>query len=378
MSDTHDTDAADLVSQSSSPGELLRRERETQGLSRGEVATALNLRPAVVVGLEEDTYDQVPIAAYRRGYLRAYARLLGIEERPILDAYTRRFGHEEPPQHTTPVQVTKPPSRLGAWLFKLVTLLVIAGLIGLTLVWWQSRGGGEPPDVSDSGSVSVDGLDGTSSVVEESRQPTSDEGLPPLPEEGVDPLGDESAASSMPDDATTAVDRVDPSASQTLSATAPAEPETANAALDDSAPVDSDESSTASETPTTTDETGGDETVADVDDDASNAENESAAPEATSADGAASEPQDGAANADANVLAFTFNQQSWTEVFDANDERIFVGLQEPGTSARVEGEPPFRLTVGNASGVELEWRGEVVNITDRAGANNVARFTLGE
>jgi len=182
MSDTHDIDAADVTPQAS-PGEQLKREREAQGLSRDDVATALNLRPAVVVGLEEDRYDEVPIAAYRRGYLRAYARLLGIEERPILDAYTQRFGHEEPPQHTTPVQVTKPPSRLGAWLFKLVSLLVIAGLVGLTLLWWQSRGGSEPPTFGDNSPVAVDNLDGTPSVIEE-PQASGDDALPPLPEEG--------------------------------------------------------------------------------------------------------------------------------------------------------------------------------------------------
>ncbi|MEX0744557.1 MAG: DUF4115 domain-containing protein, partial [Phycisphaeraceae bacterium] len=60
------------------------------------------------------------------------------------------------------------------------------------------------------------------------------------------------------------------------------------------------------------------------------------------------------------------------------NQRVFVGLQEPGTTARVEGEPPFRLTVGNATGVEMRWRGESLNLGARAGANNVARFTLGE
>ncbi|MDR9440930.1 MAG: DUF4115 domain-containing protein, partial [Halomonas sp.] len=39
---------------------------------------------------------------------------------------------------------------------------------------------------------------------------------------------------------------------------------------------------------------------------------------------------------------------------------------------------PFRLTVGNATGVELLWDGESVDLAARAGANNVARFTLGE
>ena len=66
------------------------------------------------------------------------------------------------------------------------------------------------------------------------------------------------------------------------------------------------------------------------------------------------------------------------ELFDANNQRVFVGLQTPGTTASVEGTPPFRLTIGNATGVELRYQGDTVNLAQRAGANNVARFTLGE
>ncbi|MCE8017826.1 helix-turn-helix domain-containing protein [Halomonas sp. MCCC 1A17488] len=325
MSDNQDIDAVGFTSPAS-PGELLRRERETQGLSREEVATALNLRPAVVTGMEEDSYEQVPVAAYRRGYLRAYARLLGMDDRPVLQAYADRFGSQENEQRVTPVQVTKPPSRLGAWLFKLVTLLVIAGLIGLTLVWWQSRDGNEPPEVDASGPVSVETLDGTTTI-EEEPAPEVEEALPPLPEEGVDPLGD--ATTAPPSE-------VDPTGAELV------------AGMREQAPVVEDEAGVESsvEQPIVAEE--------------------------------APEPAEVATTADRRELQLTFNEQSWTEIFDANNRRVFVGLQEPGTTATVEGEPPFRLTIGNATGVELSWAGERVDLGARAGANNVARFTLGE
>jgi len=99
---------------------------------------------------------------------------------------------------------------------------------------------------------------------------------------------------------------------------------------------------------------------------------EAQAPEAPAED-AAPEPV-----ANPNLLELTFNEQSWTEIFDANNQRVFVGLQTPGTTASVEGTPPFRLTIGNATGVELRYQGDTVNLAQRAGANNVARFTLGE
>ncbi|PMR67924.1 RodZ domain-containing protein [Halomonas heilongjiangensis] len=326
MSDTHITDADD-VAFTASPGEQLKRERESQGLSREEVAESLNLRPAVIQGLEDDNYEEVPVAAYRRGYLRSYAHLLGLDDRPVLEAYRARFGGEEQERRVTPVHVTRPPSRIGAWLFRLVTLLVIAGLIGLTLLWWQSRGGNEPPGVSDSGPVSVDSLDGSTTITESDEAPATEEesgelgALPPLPEEESD-LGlveDPQAIGDLP------AGQVDAGPAHIIAA-------------DRGAPDE--------------------------------AEQETLVEEATEAEPAPA--------ADPRVLELTFNEQSWTEIFDANNQRILVGLQEPGTTASVEGEPPFRLTVGNATGVELLWGGESIDLSARAGANNVARFTLGE
>lgn len=328
MSDNHDITAADTAP-SASPGELLRRERETQGLVREDVASALNLRQSVVAGIEEDNYEQVPVAAYRRGYLRAYARLLGMDDNRVLDAYTTQFGSHESEHRVIPVQVTRPPSRIGAWLFKLVTLLVIVGLIGLTVVWWQSRDGNQPPAVDESGPVSVETLDGTTTI-EEAPRPDIDESIPPVPLEGVDPL----------DTLAPRPGEVDPSGAEVLMAQATLPP-----AANVTGPADD-----TTDTPT----------VAEME----------VAPEAETAEAVMP--------ASRNTLQLTFNEQSWTEIFDAANQRVFVGLQEPGTVATVEGEPPFRLTIGNATGVELRWGDESVDLGAQAGANNVARFTLGE
>lgn len=341
MSDTHEPDPH--ANATASPGEQLRRERENQALTMSEVADALNLRLAVVRGLEEDDYEEVPIAAYRRGYLRAYAHLLGIEDTPVLEAYRARYASQDAAQHRlTPVQVSRPPSRLGAWLFRFVSLLVLAGLIGLTLTWWQSRGGGEPPSIGESDPVAVDHLDGSTSVTESEAAPaattpdaTGPADLPPLPEAAAEAA--EAASAARPsvaetEEATGGGDAAMVAGGGDSAATAPREAADAAAAGERNADTES------------ADDNG-----------------EPVAPQA-----------------DARRLAFTFSEQSWTEVFDATNQRVFVGLQEPGTTASVEGEPPFRLTVGNATGVELIWQGESVDLVERAGANNVARFTLGE
>lgn len=311
-----ETPLHDSVTPTSTAGELLSRQREALGVPISDAARALNLRSAVVEGLEKDNYEEIPVTAYRRGYLRSYAKYLGLDERLVLEAYQARHGGSEPERKVTPVAVTRPPSKVGAWLFKLVTLLVIVGLIGVTVAWWQSRGGSEPPSMGTSSTLEEDAADTTTPPPAEPVVEPTPVVIPPMIDEPQVSMDDEVAdtdASAAPDsDATDA----------------PAEPAT---------------------------------DVAEVQ-----------APEAAAED-TAPEPV-----ANPNLLELTFNEQSWTEIFDANNQRVFVGLQAPGTTASVEGTPPFRLTIGNATGVELRYQGDTVNLAQRAGANNVARFTLGE
>ncbi|MGP8290321.1 RodZ domain-containing protein [Vreelandella zhanjiangensis] len=321
MSETQLQDSVTTSRTAASPGEILLRQREQLGVPLGEAARALNLRPAVVEGLEQDRYDEIPVTAYRRGYLRSYAKYLGLNEHLVLDAYQERYGLADTERKVAPVSVSRPPSKLGAWLFRLVTILVIAGLIGVTVMWWQSRGGSEPPSFGDN------------PPVEEGGEPMSaaDEGAEPTPPT-TPALSSEQT--SQPDSASDTTDAAESNAAAQ------------EASNDEQAPTVSD--------------------VAALD--------IAASTEADAADEEETAPPAG----NANRMELTFNEQSWTEIFDANNQRVFVGLQTPGTTATVEGEPPFRLTVGNATGVVLRYQGEQVDLAQRAGANNVARFTLGE
>ncbi len=342
MSDTPylEPDAGDTQA---SPGAMLSRQREALALSRDEVAEALNLRPAVIDGLERDDYEEVPIATYRRGYLRSYANLLGLDPAPVLAAYQARVGGEELENRVSPVHVVnKPPSRLGAWLFRLATLLVIVGLAGLTLMWWQSRGGSQPPTPGENAPVAVDSLDGT--TVTEGGDPTTG-------------ALDERAGDWTQEVAATSADEPAPAATEGVAdAAAPAETTDPSTAPSDAAATEASQEAA----PEAAADTSSEATVAEAED-------------AEGTEEATADP-----TGDRRVLELTFNEQSWTEIFDATNTRVFVGLQAPGTTARVEGEPPFRMTVGNATGVELTWRGEPVDLASRTGANNVARFTLGE
>ncbi|MGA0381701.1 MAG: RodZ domain-containing protein [Arenicellales bacterium] len=69
-----------------SPGAILRAARELQGWNIEEVAAELNLLPDLVEALERDDYSLTAGWTYAVGYLRNYARLVGVSvDRAIVD-----------------------------------------------------------------------------------------------------------------------------------------------------------------------------------------------------------------------------------------------------------------------------------------------------
>ncbi|MCA1773032.1 MAG: DUF4115 domain-containing protein [Halomonas sp.] len=354
MSETP-SQASDTPNVNDSPGELLARRRQQLDIAIDDVARALNLRPAVVEGLERDDYSEIPVVTYRRGYLRAYAKYLDIDERQILEAYRARFGEADAERKVTPVTVTRPPSRIGAWIFKLVTLLIIVALIAVTVMWWQSRGGNEPPEMDSSSTMDAPAeQDDTGELTDESSQsdPALSSGDPDNATEEDAALNDTASEESNFAAENTAEDNNDTD-SEPLSGSTDSTP-----LIDEEEEQEVDPSTDLAATDSESD---GDESNDDA-----------------SGDDSTDSDENTGNNDNTNRLELTFNEQSWTEIIDADDQRVLVGLQEPGTSASVEGQPPFRLTVGNVTGVEMRYQGEDVDLTSRAGANNVARFTLGE
>ena len=75
-----------------SPGEQLRKARIGYRWSLGDVAANLNLDVDVVRALESGDYAGLPEPAFIRGYLRAYARLMEMDDVQLL-------GSEKPQTH---------------------------------------------------------------------------------------------------------------------------------------------------------------------------------------------------------------------------------------------------------------------------------------
>ena len=66
-------------------GQELAFAREEKGMSQEQIADILNLTLANVIALENDDYESLPGWTYVSGYLRAYARLLGLDSDSLRD-----------------------------------------------------------------------------------------------------------------------------------------------------------------------------------------------------------------------------------------------------------------------------------------------------
>ncbi len=62
------------------PGEYLSRERELRGVSVEDISLALKMSLRLVKALEHDDYESLPHPTYVKGFVRAYAVYLGIDE----------------------------------------------------------------------------------------------------------------------------------------------------------------------------------------------------------------------------------------------------------------------------------------------------------
>ena len=68
-------------------GERLRREREMRGISLDEIATATKISTRNLRALEDEKFNLLPGGIFNKGFVRAYAKFLGIDEDQMVAEY---------------------------------------------------------------------------------------------------------------------------------------------------------------------------------------------------------------------------------------------------------------------------------------------------
>ena len=79
-----------------------------------------------------------------------------------------------------------------------------------------------------------------------------------------------------------------------------------------------------------------------------------------------------------DVLMMKTHSESWTEVQDANNQRLFFQLMKKGTRYRLQWQAPFRIFMGNAPSVSLQVNNQSVDIGEYIRKNNIAHVSIDE
>lgn len=118
-------------------GERLKREREMREVSLNEVTVATRISVRFLQALENEDWEKLPGGVFNRGFVRAVARYLGLDEESLLAEYDVAHGPmlletEAPREDRIPA-----PSK---WLMAgivLVILLVLASVTVAGIYGWR-------------------------------------------------------------------------------------------------------------------------------------------------------------------------------------------------------------------------------------------------
>jgi len=76
------------------------------------------------------------------------------------------------------------------------------------------------------------------------------------------------------------------------------------------------------------------------------------------------------------ALRLNFRDRSWVEIRQADGAVLLSKNNPAGSTETVEGVPPYTLVIGNASKVDLEYRGQPVDLSASIGRGDTARLRL--
>lgn len=120
--------AAQAAPEPRSIGEALRRAREAAGLTLAEVAERTKVRPGILAEIEADDHDRLPALTYSLGFVKAYARTVGLDPNAAAERYRAESQKGDPIPTMVdlqPLEAKRLPSRgLVAGSVALLALIV--------------------------------------------------------------------------------------------------------------------------------------------------------------------------------------------------------------------------------------------------------------
>ncbi|PYB75799.1 DUF4115 domain-containing protein [Pseudomonas sp. LB-090624] len=330
------------VAPGQNPGELLRLAREKRGWTQAEVARKLNLTVSSLNHVETGAFDKLPGHTFARGYIRAYAKLMDLDQAALVDAFDRHTGTHAKGSDVHSLGRIEEPVRLSHNILRGVSLLLLVAVVGGGFVWWQDQGSLRGKDLAKIAleHVEVESADGTTQI--HPLDEPEDQAVSAGQQAESAPLPLEQAAAGQPAAA----------AEQAPASPAPGEAVAATPAPAQQAPVQPAVSAPAAPVAPAT---------------------PAAAPAAPAV--AAAEPA--AVPAGSAKVAIQFTADCWTQVSDGNGKVLFSAIKRKGDNLELTGKPPFAVRLGFARGAQVSYNGQAVDVAPFT-SGETARLKLGQ
>ena len=304
------------VTPAASLGKTLREARERNGLSVADVANQIKFAPRQIEALEADDFQHLPEMAFVRGFVRCYAKILNLDEQPLLTALPQTNASPMPLMPVSvdvPFPVASSPQRQN--LIWLGAALLLAVLVVVFAVWHYTTPLVKPEVAKVETPVAL---------------PSEIQIIPAssVLETGV--IASSVAPAARP--ALVAAQSLVAQSSVSAAKPLPFKPRDASLAV------------------------GG-------------------KPEAlTQPTKPAAQPGTSPQTA---ILRLTFDAESWAEIKDKDDKILSSQINLPGSELSLNGHAPFSLAIGHATSVRLYYRGKQVDLTPHIrSSSEVARLTL--
>ncbi|MEK2043371.1 cytoskeleton protein RodZ [Vibrio parahaemolyticus] len=298
-------------------GTLLKNKRESLGMTQKQVADRLRLRVSVIEDIENNRFESQQVATFTRGYLRSYAKFVGLDEKVVLVAL-EQTADVKPKEQEIEMQSfsrktkhEKHNSRI-----MLLTWVIAIVIIGISAAWWwQNQQENSLAQVVAEANV-------------ETSQPSADEIA------DIDLMTEEELIASTP-------------AELAASSNTASESSINAAQTDEVVPAETEESTTEATK----------EPVAVIE----------AAEEVQEASPVVPEGM--------TLLTMKFKADCWIQVKDTNGKTLVSGTQKPGQDVELTGKAPFKVILGAPEGVTMTFASEPVDLSGYT-SGKVARFTL--
>ncbi|WP_392885602.1 RodZ domain-containing protein [Pseudomonas migulae] len=337
------------------PGETLRQARESNGWSLAEVALKLNLTVNSLSNLEAGAFDKLPGHTFARGYIRAYAKLLGMDQTVLVQQFDQSTGTDSQGSSVHSLGRIEEPVRVSHTILRIVSLLLLIAVIGGGFVWWQDQTSLRTKDLTSLSPehVEVEGADGTTQIhpLDEPEDQAVAEGQA----EGSTALALPQAESST--EAPTEAEATAPAAAPTAPAPAAPAHSAAPVAPTPAAPAHSAAPVVATPAPT--------------------APVVSTPPATASVTPTIPAPAAAAPAAGQGQVQLQFTADCWTQVTDGTGKVLLSGLKRKGESVSLSGKPPFAVRLGFARGAQVSYNGQAVDVAPFT-SGETARLKLGQ